>query len=349
MMLLPVRKNGKLDISLKNTTMKNYVIAIRKTSGSLVRGFLLLVSAGLVSIGISAQQISNVNQITTVRQKISPVRVSDTELRNIKSTEPMLTNTLSSSSSSKSLPGVLPIEVSSPGNNDIWEAGKEYHIRWSGASADVRIDLESTLTTGGRPLAQYSIVGSAPNTGSYRFRVPFNWMTNPFGYVVRVKTLDGKQTGSSAILQAVYTQPVDLECRIVDAYIKTDVDYYYVVYAERDEWLEFNVLMRNKGISSPVDIENVLVRIIKEPEGVVVRQETWGFSGIYGHEWYKLPKPMKFGISHTSFSYVSGYEQNVNLKNGAYRVEVELDPQNRLGENQQCRSDNKCVKIWQIK
>jgi hypothetical protein len=323
----------------RRTVIRNYRIRNRKPVL-----FACLLFAGF---SLYAQQISNVNQITTIRQKISPVKVSDAELRNIKSKTPLITNTLSSSSSSKSLPGVLPIEVSSPGNNDIWEAGKEYLIRWSGASADVRIDLESTASTGGRPLAQYSIVGNAPNTGTYRFRVPFNWITNPFGYVVRVKTLDGKQTGSSASLQAVYTQAVDLECRIVDAYIKTDVDFY-VVYAERDTWLEFNVLMRNKGVSSPVTIENVVVRIIKEPEGVVVRQEEWGFSGIYGHEWYKLPEPRKFDIEHITATPVSN-DRSVDLKNGAYRVEVELDPQNRLGENQQCRSDNKCVKIWQIR
>ncbi|NLJ44666.1 MAG: hypothetical protein GX431_13475 [Bacteroidales bacterium] len=293
----------------------------------------------------SAQQISKVNQINAVRQKISPVKVSETELRNIQSAAPV-TNTLSSS---KNLPGVIPIDVTVPESYDVWEAGKNYNIRWRGANEEVRIDLVSSLTTGGRPLAQYNIVGRAPNTGLYSFKVPYNWILNPFGYLVKVSTLSGKQSGYSTGPTAVYTQPVDLECRIVDAYIKTDRDIY-VVYAESDKWLEFNVLIRNKGVQSPVTIENVLVRIIKEPEGIVASQEEWGFSGIYGHEWYKLPEPLKFNISsETAKTWCLSYDKTVNLKNGSYRVEVELDPQNRLGENQQCRDDNKCVKIWQIK
>jgi hypothetical protein len=312
---------------------------------SLCKARRILFAIALILQGLmicAAQQISNVNQITTVRQKISPVKVSDTELRNIKSTAP-LTNALSSPSSSKSLPGVLPIEVTSPANNEVWEAGKDYVIRWNGATEDVIIELISQ-----GDLKPYSIVGKAPNTGSYTFKVPYNWLTNPWAYYVRVKTISGRQSGNSGSIN-VFTQPVDLECRIVDAYIKTDADYY-VVYAERDKWLEFNVLMRNKGVNSPVTIENVLVRIIKEPEGVVVRQEEWGFSGIYGHEWYKLPEPRKFNIENKSVSVIGvGSGKTINLKNGSYRVEVVLDPQNRLGENQQCLNDNKCVKIWQIK
>jgi len=296
---------------INNTKMTLFVIAL------LLQGMIIC----------SAQQISNVNQINTVRQKISPVKVSDTELRNIKSTS-LKANTLTSQPSSKSLPGAVPIEVTSPANNEVWEAGKDYVIRWGGTTEDVIIELVSQ-----GDLKPYNIVGKAPNTGSYAFKVPYNWLTNPWAYYVRVKTISGRQSGNSGSIN-VFTQPVDMECRIVDAYIKSDQDYY-VVYSDSNAWLEFNVLMRNKGVNSPVTIENVLVRIIKEPEGVVVRQEEWGFSGIYGHEWYKLPEPRKFDIN--------------NFKIGAYRVEVELDPQNRLGENTQCRDDNKCVKLWQIK
>ncbi len=293
----------------------------------------------------SAQQISKVNQINTVRQKISPVKVSETELRNIKSAAPV-TNTLSSS---KNLPGVIPLEVTSPGKNDVWEAGREYVIRWAPVNSndDVRIDLESKLSTGGKQLANYNIVGRASNTGSYTFRVPYNWLTNPYGFYVNVKTVSGKQSGYSTGPAAVYTESVDLECKIVDEFIreeKTGSDYICTL---SKGYFGFNVLLRNKGLNSPVTIENVLVRIIKEPEQVVVCQEEWGFSGIYGHEWYKLPEPRKFLFSvEVSANHGSA---KVNWSAGDYRVEVELDPQNRLGEDQQCRGDNKDVKIWQIK
>lgn len=302
-----------------------------------------------VQIVCSAQHFSGVNQITTVRQKISPVKVSDTELRNIKSTVPMITNTMSSPSSSKSLPGVVPIEVGLPRNTDIWEAGKEYLIRWSPANPneDVRIDLESTLSIGGHPFSQFNIVGQAPNTGSYTFRVPYNWLLNPYGYHVKVTTIRGEQSGYSNGLISVFTQPVDLECKIVDEFLREEEKGNDYIFTLTKGYFGFNLLLRNKGINSPVTIENVLVRIIKEPEEVVVLQEEWGYSGIYGHEWYKLPEPRKYLVSIAVDANHSSIK--VSWNKGAYRVEVELDPQNRLGENQQCRGDNKCVKIWQIK
>lgn len=297
---------------------------------------------------VTQQKQINRGQLTTTRITMKPVKISADELSTIeKSLSVQTTKLTQSMTPAQTAPGVLPIEVTSPQNCQVWDAGKDYFISWRGANDDVRIDLEYALHVAGKPATQISITDKATNTGNYRFSVPYNWVIHPYGYRVRVTTLNGKQSGCSQGTIAVYTQPVDLECRVVDAYIKTDVDFY-VVYAERDKWLEFNVLIRNKGVRSPVTIENVLVRIIKEPEEVVVAQEEWGFSGIYGHEWYKLPEPRKFSISHSS-STIGSWSQHVNLKNGAYRVEVELDPQNRLGENQQTREDNKVVKYWQIK
>lgn len=304
---------------------------IKKWSGKSISVFITLNIFICTGISCLAQQVANINQVTVIKQKITPFKVSANELRNIKSTAPV-TNALTTA---KSLPGAIPIEVTSPRNGDIWEAGKDYIISWRGSTEDVIIELISE-----GDLKPHSIVGRAPNTGSYTFRVPYNWLANPYGYYVKVKSLSGKQSGNSGSIN-VFSRPVDLECRIVDAYIKSDVDYY-VIYANSEAWLEFNVLMRNKGVTSPVTIENVLVRIIKEPEEVVVYQEEWGFSGIYGREWYKLPEPRKYDLN----SLIRVVQETNNL---SYRVEVELDPQNRLGESQQTRSDNKCIKRWQIK
>jgi len=332
----------------ENNQMKNNIFRIRTAGRQWAKCFIVLACIVLDIPMVSAQQISNVNQINTVRQKISPVKVSDTELRNIKSTS-LKANTLTSQPSSKSLPGAVPIEVSSPGNNDIWEAGKEYVIKWgpSKINEDVRIDLVSKLSVGGKPLSQYNIVGQAPNTGSYTFRVPYNWLTNPYGYCVKVNSISGGQNGYSNGPAAVYTQSVDLECRIVDEFLREEETGNDYMCTLTKGYFGFNLLMRNKGINSPVTIENVLVRIIKEPEGVVLLQEEWGYSGIYGHDWYKLPEPRKFLISIAVEANHSSAK--VSMDKGAYRVEVEVDPQNRLGENQQTRSDNKDVKRWVVK
>lgn len=304
---------------------------IKKWSGKSISVILTLNILIWTSVTCVAQQVANINQVTVVRQKITPVKVSANELKNIKSSA-SVTNVLTTE---KSLPGAIPIEVTSPRSGDIWEAGKDYVISWRGATEDVIIELISE-----GDLKPYSIVGRAPNSGSYTFRVPYNWLANPYGYYVRVKSLSGKQSGNSGSIN-VFSRPVDLECRIVDAYIKSDVDNY-IIYADSKAWLEFNVLMRNKGVTSPVTIENILVRIIKEPEEIVVYQEEWGFSGIYGREWYKLPELRKYDL----YSFVGAVP---GAKNLTYRVEVELDPQNRLGESQLTRSDNKSIKRWQIK
>jgi len=330
--------------------MKNFEIIPRKISRQLLKYVALVACLGFAGFSLplahgqqeSLQKSTSATQVTPVRITFKPVKVSETELKNVTSALPA-----TSTVSSKTLPGALPLEVTSPANRDLWEAGKEYLIRWNGAKGEVRIDLVSALSTGGTPLAQYSIVDRAPNTGIYRFKVPNKWVMNPHGYKVRVNTLDGKQSGSSQGAISVYTQPVDLECEIVDVALAWSTTTY-IFYTESSRWFEFNVLMRNKGTMNPVTIENVLVRIIKEPENVVVAQEEWGFSGIYGHEWYRLPEPRKFDIESWKMYYIVK-DKNVNLKSGSYRVEVELDPQNRLGENQQTRDNNKCVKKWIIK
>ncbi|MCX5842543.1 MAG: hypothetical protein NT022_02125, partial [Deltaproteobacteria bacterium] len=121
----------------------------------------------------------------------------------------------------------------------------------------------------------------------------------------------------------------------------------YVFYYDREKWLEFNVLWRNDGVRFPISIDNVLVQIIKEPEEIVCYQETWGVGGIYPHIWYKLPEKRKFNI--WDYSHGGYAPKTVNLKSGAYRVEVWLDPQNRLGEMEGLRQNNKAVMKWIIK
>jgi hypothetical protein len=84
-------------------------------------------------------------------------------------------------------------------------------------------------------------------------------------------------------------------------------------------------MIRNDGTRLPISINTVLVQIIKEPQEIVCYQEEWGFSGIYPHVWY----------------------QNA-LRDGSLRMEVWLDPQNRLGEMEGLRHDNKAVLTWKF-
>jgi len=337
--------------------MKTYKTIERKTPGQLLKRVVLITSLGLVWFCLpiahgqqqSVQKSTSTTQAAPVRKTFKPVTVSAAELKTFNATLTVKTITATQPSvASTSM--VKPIDITSPVKDETWEAGKEYLIKWSRASKDVRIDLVSPATAN-KPREKYPIIARTPNTGTYSFKVPYNFIMGSKGYV-QVESLDGKENGSSQSMN-VYTQLVDLECKIVDAHLawsSTD----YVIYYEKDRWLEFNVLMRNKGTMSPVTIREVLVRLIKEPENIVALQEVWGFSDIYGHEWRRLPEPLKVDIKDYSRWWIAPYpieikNTDINLKSGSYRLEVELDPQNSLHENQQTRDDNKCVQTWDIR
>lgn len=279
--------------------------------------------------------------------QFAAVKVSEAEVKNFKFQKSTASATDLKMGGKSTAEG--KIEVFFPKDGDIWDANKEYQINWqsTGLTGDVKIDLESTLIVGGK---RYSlpITERAPNTGTYRFRVPQNWGAQNFQNVrVRVSTLDGTVSGTSPGTIKVFTRWIDLQCMIVDA--KTMVQStYYPFYSKTQKWIEFNVWMRNKGIRSPITINEVLVRIIKEPEGVVCNQETWGYGPIYYHDWYKLPEPRKFDVESWGHSF-KDFNKDVDLKKGAYRIEVEVDPQNQLGESQESRDDNKTVVKYQIR
>ena len=288
-----------------------------------------------------------------VRQDVTSVKVSDAELNNFK----IQKSTVRSPHykiGGYSTTGET-IEVISPKDGDTWEAGKEYGISWkrAGITGDVKIVLEKiTIYPGGKPdsIEEYPIVERTANTGSYRFRVPVYWVPNPYGYHVRVSSLDGKAHGKSrgAIILPDLPPLVDLECAIVDAKIGEQKTLYYYKATEEEKFFEFNVLLRNKGSRSPIMINTILTRIIKEPEEVVCYQIEWGTGWMYHNEWYKTNAPIRFTIE-TWKHFVKDFGRDVDLKKGAYRVEVELDPQNRLNENEELRGDNKVVKKWMIR
>jgi hypothetical protein len=240
------------------------------------------------------------------------------------------------------------IEVFSPIDGAIWEAEKEYGIRWksTGITGDVKITLAYGLVVGGKR-TEYPIVERTADTGSYLFRVPRNWFPQNQPFHVRVSTPDGSVSGFSPGGIKVYTQYVDLVCMIVDPGVWEQTTYYPFV-GKTQKWFEFNVWWKNNGTRFVKQIWPVLVRIIKEPEELVCYQEEWGVSEVYPYTWYQLPDPRRFDIESWKHTFVD-YAKHVDLGKGAYRVEVELDTHNSLGEDQQLRENNKAVVRWTIK
>jgi hypothetical protein len=241
------------------------------------------------------------------------------------------------------------IEVSSPKDGDIWEAEKEYLIRWNstGITGDVKIALAYGLVAGGKR-TEYPIAERTADTGSYRFRVPRNWFPQNHPFHVHVSTLDGSVGGFSPGGIHVFTQYVDVQCMIMEPGI-WEQKASYVFYGKTNRWFEFNVWWRNQGTSFVNLINPVMVRIVKEPEQLVCYQEEWGVSGVYPYAWYQLPEPRRFDIESWKSSWGIDFDEHVDLEKGAYRVEVELDTHNSLGEDQRLRENNKAVVRWRIK
>jgi len=287
------------------------------------------------SVGIAGKSSTAAQKVA--KQQFTMVKVSEAELNNFK----IQKSTVSASEykiGGHSTSG-RKIVVSAPKDGDVWEADKEYNITWesTGISGDVKIALAAS---------QYDlkpITERTANTGAYRFRVPRNLVGDFRGWRVRVSTLDGTVYGWSPPYFSLYTQDIDLQCMIYDPKFGWREQWL----DSDEEWLQFNVRIRNDGIRFPISIDTVLVQIIKEPEEIVCYQEEWGFGRIYPHEWYQLPEPRKFRIAEWPRGRYG--PKTVNLKSGAYRVEVWLDPQNRLGELEGLRQNNKAVMKWIIK
>jgi len=283
------------------------------------------------SAGIGGK--SQAAAVKVVKQQFTVVKVSESELKNLPVQKSAASTTNLKIGGHSTTKG--KIIVYTPKDGDIWEADKEYNITWesTGVSGDVKIALAAN---------QYNLIPiteRTANTGAYLFRVPRNLVGDFRLWRVRVSTLDGTVYGWSPAYFSLYTQDIDLQCMIYDP--KIGWPGGYIKENEEKRWLQFNVWMRNDGIRFPINVDKVLVQIIKEPEEIVFYQEEWGFGGIYPHEWYKLPDPRKIELS----SFSADHRRN----KGVYRAEVWLDPENRLGELEGLRHNNKAVFRWIIK
>jgi hypothetical protein len=278
--------------------------------------------------------------VKVVKVQVNPVKVSEAELKNLP-----LQKSVASGTSLKfgghSTPG-RKIVVTSPKDGDVWEADKEYTVTWesTGITGDVKIDVAANQ------YQMHPITARTVNSGAYLFRVPRNFVGDYRVWRARVSTLDGTIYGWSPPSFTLYSQDVDLQCQIYDPSWKWQSGK--TIYHDTKNWLEFNVMIRNDGTRLPISINTVLVQIIKEPQEIVCYQEEWGFSGIYPHVWYQLPEPRKIGLPQL-FDVLAQHHLAKNaLRDGSLRMEVWLDPQNRLGELEGLRQDNKAVLTWKF-
>jgi hypothetical protein len=129
------------------------------------------------------------------------------------------------------------IEVGSPKQGDEWQAGKEYNILWKSReiTGDVKILLITFEHIQGKPLKEkivYTMAHRTADTGNFRFKVPHNMVVDPFFYVVKVSTLDGKVDGYSNGHFAIYAQDIDLTCKIVNYKQIRQTEWYVILCGE---------------------------------------------------------------------------------------------------------------------
>ena len=242
---------------------------------------------------------------------------------------------------------VLPsmIDVTAPDSNVAWQAGSRYTIRWTSHDLDgpVKIDLIQAQkgTDGVVSYLNLPIVASTENDGAYEYLVPDRLGYHSTYFTCEVSSLDGQTKDQSPAYFDLYTEPIDMTCKIVDLKQGKHWEEYYF-YHEGERWLEFDVWLRNDGTQRQIDFVTVSVILIKEPEELVVAQEEWGLSSINSQLWYSTPEPRKFDIrSWTGLMMDSDID--VNLEYGAYRVEIQVNLDNRLGENSVLLDNNKLV------
>jgi len=243
------------------------------------------------------------------------------------------------------------IDVSFPVAGLAWQAGTQYNIRW--ASNDVNGPVKIDLIKAQRGLdgvvshQTFPVAATTENDGLFEYLVPDNFGCHSTFFVCQVAALDGSVLDASPPYFNVYTEPIDMVCQVVNLKQRQDHDTY-IFWGDTEEWIEFDVWLCNNGTQPMVTVQQVFVRLIKEPENLVVAQEEWGFSGISPQLWYSTPEPRRFNVK-SIFSAPFYDDMNVNLKSGEYRVEVEIDPMNRLGEDVPLRDDNKFVRIFEIR
>ncbi len=285
--------------------------------------------------------------VELVRREFTPMQVSGVELQNLEDSLPNFqVQSGLDVGSLKPINAGGSIEILQPQFRAEWIAGNQVSINWTSEDIAGNVKIDLLQVTSPNIETWFPVTVGTPNDGHHSYTVPSNLGVKRWSFKARVATPD-EQVKDFSPNFSMYTEQIDMDCRVADINRVWSRDNYIVVLKEQ-HWLEFDVLLRNDGTMSPVTVQTVSVRLIKEPEEIVVAHEEWGFSGIYARMWYQTPEPRRFDI-RTYYLTVAGQETDDDIPSGAFRLEVEIDPGNQLGEDQALRSDNKVVKWFHLR
>lgn len=234
------------------------------------------------------------------------------------------------------------ITVNDPDADDFWVAGTQYRIRWGSDNVDGPVKIHLVQAVNASQYDFYPVTYNTPNTGAFTYTPPAMLGCGHDGFYIQISTLNEQTKGFAGPIH-VYHSPVDMTCAVSSLAQRVDVDNY-VFHKERDEWLEFDVMVRNNGTQQSTTIQTVRVLVIKEPEEVLIADGhvEFGFGNMAPRVWYKTPDPLRFDISHWE-TWTQNNADDIDLAAGAYRVEVTADPLNLLNEDPALRADNDYV------
>ncbi len=282
--------------------------------------------ANIAAIKVSASDIRRRDIAATLNRQI--VRLSDRVVN--KTARPKKPNDAS-------------ITVTEPRANDFWVAGKTYQIRWNSQNLNGPVKIDMVHAVSASHYDFYPVAARTQNDGTFNYGVPANLGTGPHNFYLQVSALDGHPKAFSPPYD-VYHEPVDMTCMVVGVKQKHNTEAYPFYY-DKDEYIEFYVWVRNNGTKQQLVVQTIKVLLVKEPEEVVASDIEFGFSNLSPHLWYKTNKPLKYHVRNKNM----WKGTQVNLRKGAYRVEVIVDPLNRLGEDPANREDNRHVARFEIK
>jgi len=216
-----------------------------------------------------------------------------------------------------------------PQQDDVWAPGQQYQISWAGPGISGPIHLILKCNT----VDERRIVTTgASASGSFLYTVPSNMRLARNFYSLLACNED------STLLQTVWQisvwepQAVDLKCVITHA-----SPWRFSPSGSRD--FDFDIAVINDGTSGPLTVP-ILVRLIKQPENVVIYQMQAGFGDVFPGSWYMTNGQIHWDVRELEENYTSGGRSGIDFDSGHYILEVNADVGNSLGEREELLFDN---------
>lgn len=236
------------------------------------------------------------------------------------------------------------LQVVYPKGGEELRAGHDMTIQWKSAKEKKRVSLilmvENLLAKTNIPII---ITKNAPNTGKYRYRLPFKWNSR-LGFRFRVVVQEGKFKSTSQAF-SVYPR-IDLVVQYPKVRFKKKGKKWAKWVAAAATGTPLPLIQRNSHIEVEFQLRNMGIDIIKSRfmSKVAVRlspgNAELNSAGFSHHN--IIP-----GRKYTFKAKID--PKDWNMTPGMYRLDVWVDPQNNTNEHVKLRDNNRAIIAFQVK